>query len=237
MPFPYVQLLYSLLFVWGYTVGVPLAVKFGWVSLAVTLLLNLAFFGINCIGKELEDPFGTDLNDLDLEFFERAANAACKVMLPPIIPPDDSVDIDDVYIEDKKSMDFHVHVGVEKDRDIWVAKEIKGANSTKEIDPDLPARARSEFVTAKSVTELSEELRGVIDQYFDRYDTNFSGQIEDRELMQIVTQLGFALKMTRQMEPMLERVEWELQNGVCFTKDQFREWFLQVAYESLTRCP
>ena len=42
---------------------------------------------LETIGQELEDPFGTDANDLPLEFFEGACNAACKAMLPPMLSP------------------------------------------------------------------------------------------------------------------------------------------------------
>jgi len=69
MPFPYVNMLYSLLYLWMYTVGFPLAVAQGWISMVIVLFLGFALFGINAIGQELEDPFGTEANDLDLEFF------------------------------------------------------------------------------------------------------------------------------------------------------------------------
>ena len=51
MPFPYVQMLYTLMYVYMYSYPIPLAVSYGWISLPVTLLLSIAIFGINQIGK------------------------------------------------------------------------------------------------------------------------------------------------------------------------------------------
>merc|ERR1712072_154551 len=74
MPFPYVQMLYFLLYFYMYTVGIPLAGSYGWVGVIVCCVLAFALFGINAIGQELEDPFGNDANDLPIEFFEGASN-------------------------------------------------------------------------------------------------------------------------------------------------------------------
>jgi ion channel-forming bestrophin family protein len=84
MPFPYVQMLYSLLYGWMWTCGIPLANYYGWVSIIAVVLLGYTLFGINAIGQELEDPLGEEDNDLEIEFFEKAANSAAKLMLGDI---------------------------------------------------------------------------------------------------------------------------------------------------------
>jgi len=61
MPFPYVQMLYALLYGWMWTVGIPLANKYGWISMIATPMLGYTLFGINAIGQELEDPFGEEV--------------------------------------------------------------------------------------------------------------------------------------------------------------------------------
>eukprot|EP00656_Telonema_subtile_P016539 TRINITY_DN18743_c0_g1_i3.p1 TRINITY_DN18743_c0_g1~~TRINITY_DN18743_c0_g1_i3.p1 ORF type:complete len:174 (+),score=35.66 TRINITY_DN18743_c0_g1_i3:568-1089(+) len=78
MPFPFLQMLLGLLYLWMLTVPFPLAVAYGWASPAISMLLGIALFGINCIGAELEDPLGEETNDLPLEVFEGAAQQASK---------------------------------------------------------------------------------------------------------------------------------------------------------------
>ena len=41
--------------------------KYGWETVPVTLLIAYVLFGIEEIGVEIEDPFGSEVNDLPLE--------------------------------------------------------------------------------------------------------------------------------------------------------------------------
>merc|ERR1712072_693056 len=56
MPFPFIQMLLGLLYLWMLTVPFPLAVSYGWAAPPIACLLGIALFGINAIGAELEDP-------------------------------------------------------------------------------------------------------------------------------------------------------------------------------------
>jgi len=56
MPFPYVQMILCFAYVWLYTIPIPMVAEFGYVGIPVVLLLAAAFFGLNAIGEELEDP-------------------------------------------------------------------------------------------------------------------------------------------------------------------------------------
>ena len=38
----------------------------GWVTPRVTVTVSYAFYGLDAIGDEIENPFGTDANDLPL---------------------------------------------------------------------------------------------------------------------------------------------------------------------------
>lgn len=40
----------------------------GWATTFMTLLVAYAFFDLNALGDELEDPFGTEDNDLAIQF-------------------------------------------------------------------------------------------------------------------------------------------------------------------------
>ena len=78
MPFPIVQSLLILKYLWLLTFPFTFAAKHGWASPPVSVALAYAFFGLYNIGCELEDPLGTETNDLPLETFEGAALQAGK---------------------------------------------------------------------------------------------------------------------------------------------------------------
>ena len=87
MPFPIVQTLLLLKYIWILTFPFAFAVHHGWASPPVSAILCYAFFGLYSIGCELEDPLGTETNDLPLETFEGAALQAAKANslgFPPI---------------------------------------------------------------------------------------------------------------------------------------------------------
>jgi putative membrane protein len=66
IPYSYTVLMHRI--VGGYCVLLPfgLAEALGWVSIAVVVVVSYALFGLDAIGDELEQPFGTDMNDLAL---------------------------------------------------------------------------------------------------------------------------------------------------------------------------
>lgn len=67
LPFAYVVHLRRSLILYCFTLPFALLEPFGWATLPCTLLVAYSFFGIEEIGVEIEDPFGTDDNDLPLE--------------------------------------------------------------------------------------------------------------------------------------------------------------------------
>lgn len=67
MPFAYMVHLRRALILYCFTLPFALVDTFGWVTLLATFVVAYVFFGIEEIGVEIEDPFGTDDNDLPLD--------------------------------------------------------------------------------------------------------------------------------------------------------------------------
>jgi putative membrane protein len=82
LPFAYVVHLRRGLIV--YTASLPFALlgPFGWGAVVGTFLIGYALFGIEEIGVEIEDPFGTDDNDLPLERICGTIDADLRALLP-----------------------------------------------------------------------------------------------------------------------------------------------------------
>ncbi len=69
LPFVYVVHLRRALIFYCFTIPFALLDAYGWGTILATLLVSYLFFGIEEIGVEIEDPFGSDANDLALETY------------------------------------------------------------------------------------------------------------------------------------------------------------------------
>jgi putative membrane protein len=67
LPFAYVVHLRRALILYCFSLPFALIDTFHWATLGLVFVLAYTFFGIEEIGVEIEDPFGTDDNDLPLE--------------------------------------------------------------------------------------------------------------------------------------------------------------------------
>jgi len=67
LPFAYVVHLRRALLLFCLTLPFALVESFGWCAVLGVFIVTYIFFGIEEIGVEIEDPFGTDDNDLPLE--------------------------------------------------------------------------------------------------------------------------------------------------------------------------
>jgi putative membrane protein len=56
-----------LVFLFCYTVPFVMVDSMGWITPIATAIVCFGLFGIDEIGVEIEDPFGTDPNDLPME--------------------------------------------------------------------------------------------------------------------------------------------------------------------------
>ncbi|KAJ3091915.1 hypothetical protein HK102_012587 [Quaeritorhiza haematococci] len=56
-----------------YFVAMPLQLVnlFGWLIVPFVVVISCAFLGADAIAAEIEDPFGTDQNDLPIDYFIR----------------------------------------------------------------------------------------------------------------------------------------------------------------------
>lgn len=69
MPFAYMVHVRRVILLYCYTLPLALVKDFGWWTIPASLFVAFVLLGIEEIGVEIEDPFGTDDNDLPLEKF------------------------------------------------------------------------------------------------------------------------------------------------------------------------
>lgn len=81
-----------------YTCGLPFGIvdAIGYYTPVVVLLIGYAFFGLDAVGDEIEDPFGTEDNDLPLDTLSRMIEVNLRQRLgetdlPPLLTPTDCV--------------------------------------------------------------------------------------------------------------------------------------------------
>ncbi len=79
-PVPIAYVLHLKRFLYLFCLTVPLAFvdSFGWWSILVSALVSYSFIGIEEIGVEIEDPFGTDANDLPLDEISKSIHETLK---------------------------------------------------------------------------------------------------------------------------------------------------------------
>jgi putative membrane protein len=82
MPFAYMLHLRRTLIL--FILGLPFALveSFGWSTVAVVVIIAYTFLGIEEIGVEIEDPFGTEDNDLPLEDISAAIGRTLDEVVP-----------------------------------------------------------------------------------------------------------------------------------------------------------
>ena len=96
LPFAYTLLLHR--FAWLFCVLLPFGLvgALGWATPLVSALLAYAFFGLDRLGDELEDPFGLEPNDLPLDALARIIeidllDSLGQAPLPAPLQPQDYV--------------------------------------------------------------------------------------------------------------------------------------------------
>jgi putative membrane protein len=92
IPFAYTVFIHRI--VAAYCLFLPLGIvgDIHYMTPLVVLLISYAFFGLDELGDEIEDPFGTDLNDLPLHALSRAIEINLRQLLdekevPPFLEP------------------------------------------------------------------------------------------------------------------------------------------------------
>lgn len=82
LPFAYVVHLRRALSIYCGTLPMALVPYFGWATVPVTFLVAYILLGIEEIGVEIEEPFGTDDNDLPLDRFCTTIEQNLRALLP-----------------------------------------------------------------------------------------------------------------------------------------------------------
>ncbi|KMO22529.1 bestrophin family protein [Methylobacterium platani] len=87
LPFAYTLLLYRT--AWLYCLLLPfgLAESLGWGTPVATALVAYTFFGLDALGDELEEPFGSAANDLPLDALLRVVDGVVQDALGEPVPP------------------------------------------------------------------------------------------------------------------------------------------------------
>lgn len=98
IPFSYNILLHRIVFVYCFTLpfGLVTVEGVGDYTPIIVLMISYAFFGLDAVGDEIEDPFGEDTNDLPLGFITRMIERNLRqrvgeTELPPDQEPKDYV--------------------------------------------------------------------------------------------------------------------------------------------------
>ena len=92
LPFAYTLLVYRTAWLYCLLLPVGLTGSLGWGTPVVVALVAYTFFGLDALGDELEEPFGTEPNDLPLDAMVRAIDRivhhALGEPMPEVLAPD-----------------------------------------------------------------------------------------------------------------------------------------------------
>jgi putative membrane protein len=91
LPFAYTLLVHRSAWVFCVLLPIGLAPIAGWGTPLFTVLLGYSFFGLDALSEELEDPFGTEANDLPIDGLCRVCEIGVFEALgesppPPLLP-------------------------------------------------------------------------------------------------------------------------------------------------------
>lgn len=92
IPYSYNTLIHRIVAVYAYGLPFGLVSDVGIMTPVVVLVVSYAFFGIDTVGDEIEQPFGTDPNDLPLSAISRTIEVNLRqrlgeTELPPLLRP------------------------------------------------------------------------------------------------------------------------------------------------------
>ena len=85
LPFAYMVHLRRALILFLATVPLAIVKDFGWATIPATLVISYVMLGVEEIGVEIEDPFGTDDNDLPLKPICETIESNLRGLLPATV--------------------------------------------------------------------------------------------------------------------------------------------------------
>ncbi len=87
IPASYTILIHRIVAVYCFTLPFGIVNAVGMFTPLVVLMISFAFFGLDAVGDEIEDPFGTDINDLPLLALSQTIEANLREMIGDDVPP------------------------------------------------------------------------------------------------------------------------------------------------------
>jgi ion channel-forming bestrophin family protein len=87
IPYSYTVLMHRIVAVYCVLLPFGLAETIGWATPAVVMFISYAFFGLDAVGDEVEQPFGLDPNDLPLSSISRAIEGTLRETIGDPVPP------------------------------------------------------------------------------------------------------------------------------------------------------
>ena len=90
VPFAYAQHIKAFVAIFCFTAPFTMSEAMGWLTPVAAGLLAFALFGIDEIGVEIEDPFGTDANDLPLDAIGDRIDGDTRELVDATAPDDQS---------------------------------------------------------------------------------------------------------------------------------------------------
>jgi predicted membrane chloride channel (bestrophin family) len=107
IPFPYAQMTILLLSLYCFSAPFMLVTYFGWGTFVPAAVVTIAFFGINEVAIEIEDPFGLDENDLPLDQMGDALKDDCEMNMEVALVP--TANMEAYWLEIAQSGDMYAH--------------------------------------------------------------------------------------------------------------------------------
>lgn len=90
IPASYTILIHRIVAVYCFTLPFGIVNTVGVFTPLVVLMISFAFFGLDAVGDEIEDPFGTDVNDLPLLALSQTIESNLREMIGDEIPAVDA---------------------------------------------------------------------------------------------------------------------------------------------------
>ncbi|MFJ5446449.1 bestrophin family protein [Methylobacillus methanolivorans] len=87
IPYPYILMLHRVVHVYCFLLPFCLVDSIGWLTPVAVCILAYTFFGLDALGDQISDPFGTEPNDLPLDAMSRNIEIAVLEMLDEPLPP------------------------------------------------------------------------------------------------------------------------------------------------------
>lgn len=126
IPFPYAQMITLLMSLYCFLAPFMFVTDFSYWTFIPAGFLSCAFFGINEVAIEIEDPFGTDENDLPLDAMGDALAADCEMNLEVALVP--AANIQHYWVEIAKSRQHYVDK-----RKVEVERKVAGTRGTSDV--------------------------------------------------------------------------------------------------------